>query len=150
MNNRPVEAAVLRRHSHPITTNLPVFQGQLLLAGTWTRQAICSLRKELWLDGCLEVEPREMGPLCFKVSATWGGIILAEGLYDWGGGPCLFFSYALTCALQSSVGLAGCYLRVTRLQSRVTDYLIAVTKAEYSYYDYDSDPLPAPSHLIYL
>jgi hypothetical protein len=33
-----------------------------------------SLQKELWLDGCLGVEPRR------------GGIVLAEGLSDFGGG----------------------------------------------------------------
>jgi hypothetical protein len=26
MNNRPVEAAVLRRHSHPIIINLPIYE----------------------------------------------------------------------------------------------------------------------------
>jgi hypothetical protein len=31
-----------------------------------------SLRKELWLDGCLGVEPRRMGLLWLKASATWG------------------------------------------------------------------------------
>jgi hypothetical protein len=35
---------------------------------------LSSLRKELWLDGCLGVEPRR------------GGIVLAEGLCDFGGG----------------------------------------------------------------
>jgi hypothetical protein len=50
--------------------------GLLLPAGRLTRQAICSLQKELWLDVCLGVEPRR------------DDIALAEGLCDlkWGVG----------------------------------------------------------------
>jgi hypothetical protein len=47
--------------------------GLLPLAGTLTSQAICTLRKELWLDGCLGVEPRR------------DGITQAEGFCDLGG-----------------------------------------------------------------
>jgi hypothetical protein len=39
---------------------------------TGGRQAFCPLRKELWLDGCLGVEPRGMRCLWLKASATWG------------------------------------------------------------------------------
>jgi hypothetical protein len=35
--------------------------GQLQLVGGWSYQAHCPLRKELWLDGCLGIEPREGG-----------------------------------------------------------------------------------------
>jgi hypothetical protein len=40
--------------------------GLLTLAGIRTRQEICPLRKELWLAGCLGVEPREMGSLWLR------------------------------------------------------------------------------------
>jgi hypothetical protein len=40
--------------------------GLLTLAGIRTRQAICPLRKELWLAGCLGAEPREMGSLWLR------------------------------------------------------------------------------------
>jgi hypothetical protein len=40
--------------------------GLLTLAGTRTCQAICPLRKELWLAGYLGVEPREMGSLWLR------------------------------------------------------------------------------------
>jgi hypothetical protein len=57
--------------------------GLLTLAGIWTRQAICPLQNELWLPGCLGVEPREMGSLWLRARASLWGIILAEGLHDW-------------------------------------------------------------------
>jgi hypothetical protein len=86
----------------------------LTLAGIRTRQAICPLRKELWLAGCLGVEPREMGSLWLRASATLeGGIILAEGLHDWGMRAVPLFSYTLAFALQlrksteTSVRVAG-------------------------------------------
>jgi hypothetical protein len=46
-------------------------------AGRLTYQAICPLRKELWLDVCLGDEARKDRT---KVSASWGGgeIILNE------------------------------------------------------------------------
>jgi hypothetical protein len=57
--------------------------GLLPLAGTYIRQAICPLRKELWRNGYLGVEPRRMGSLWLKASEAWE-IVLAEGLHDWG------------------------------------------------------------------
>jgi hypothetical protein len=35
-------------------------QGLLPMVGRWTRQAICPLRKQLWLDRRLRVEPKEL------------------------------------------------------------------------------------------
>jgi hypothetical protein len=71
----------------------------LLLAGTWTRQAICPLRKDLCSDGCLAVEPRRMGSLLLKVSAIggrnhfcWGPSLLGEGAVP-------LYSYTLAFAL---------------------------------------------------
>jgi hypothetical protein len=75
--------------------------GLLTLAGIRTRQAICPLRKELWLAGCLRVEPREMGSLWLRAWATFWGIILAEGLHDWGMRAVPLFMYWLVI----SVGL---------------------------------------------
>jgi hypothetical protein len=46
--------------------------GLFTLAGIRTRQAICPLRKELWLAGCLGVEPREMGSLWLRASMIGG------------------------------------------------------------------------------
>jgi hypothetical protein len=60
----------------------------LTLAGIRTRQAICPLQKELWLAGCLGVEPRQMESLWLRASMIRGC------------GPCPFFSYTLTFALQ--------------------------------------------------
>jgi hypothetical protein len=40
--------------------------GLLTLAGIRTRQAICPLREELCLAGCLGVEPREMGSIWLR------------------------------------------------------------------------------------
>jgi hypothetical protein len=74
--------------------------GLLTLAGIRTRQAICPLRKELWLAGCLGVEPREMGSLWLRASASLWGIVLAEGLHDWGMRAVPLFSYTLAFALQ--------------------------------------------------
>jgi hypothetical protein len=39
----------------------------------WIRPAICPVRKGLWMDGCLGVEPRWMRSLFQKDSAIWGG-----------------------------------------------------------------------------
>jgi hypothetical protein len=44
----------------------------LTLAGIRTRQAICPLRKELWLAGCLGVEPRVTGSLWLRASMIGG------------------------------------------------------------------------------
>jgi hypothetical protein len=73
--------------------------GLLTLAGIRTRQAICPLRKELWLAGCLGVEPRGMGSLWLRARASLWGIILAEGLHDWGMRAVPLFSYTLAFAL---------------------------------------------------
>jgi hypothetical protein len=55
----------------------------------------------LRLDGCLGVEPRGMGSLLLKASATWGGIILPEGLRDWGRRAVSpIFSHTLAFAIQ--------------------------------------------------
>jgi hypothetical protein len=52
-----------------LAEGLDMFRLRLLtLAGTRTGQAICPLRKELWLAGCLGVEPREMGSLWLRAS----------------------------------------------------------------------------------
>jgi hypothetical protein len=73
----------------------------LTLAGIRTRQAIWPLRKELWLAGCLGVEPSEMGSLWLRAGATLGGgIILTEGLHDWGMRAVPLFSYTLSFAVQ--------------------------------------------------
>jgi hypothetical protein len=45
------------------------------------RQAICPLRKELWVD-VWDFNPDVLGSLLLKASATWGAIILAEGRHD--------------------------------------------------------------------
>jgi hypothetical protein len=69
--------------------------------GNTDRQAICPLRKELWLAGCLGVEPREMGSIWLRAWATLGGgIILAEGLHDWGMRAVPLLSYTLAFSLQ--------------------------------------------------
>jgi hypothetical protein len=50
-----------------LAEDLDMFRLLLLtLAGIRTSQAICPLRKELWLAGCLRVEPREMGSLWLR------------------------------------------------------------------------------------
>jgi hypothetical protein len=58
--------------------------GLLALVGRWSHQAMCPLQKELWLDGCLRVEPRRVG------------IALTEGLCDTreGGGGIIFWRKA--------------------------------------------------------
>jgi hypothetical protein len=50
-----------------LAESLDMFRlGLLTLAGVRNRQAICPLRKELWLAGYLGVEPREMGSLWLR------------------------------------------------------------------------------------
>jgi hypothetical protein len=66
--------------------------GLLPLAGTWTRQAVCPLRKELWLDGCLGVEPRGMESLWLKSSATCRVVFWPRASLIEGGAPWPFFS----------------------------------------------------------
>jgi hypothetical protein len=48
----------------------------MLLVGGGFHQAVCTLRKELWLDGCLGVEPRK------------DAIALEEGFCDFEGSHC--------------------------------------------------------------
>jgi hypothetical protein len=69
-----------QRDGIALAEGLDMFRlGLLTLAGIRTRQAICSLRKEIWLAGCLGVEPREMGSLWLRASMIGGC------------GPCPFF-----------------------------------------------------------
>jgi hypothetical protein len=75
-----------------LAEGLDVFRLRAIATGgRGSHQAICPLKKELWLDGCLRVEPRKLGSLWLKASVTSGRIILVEGLHDWGVvGPCPF------------------------------------------------------------
>jgi hypothetical protein len=50
-----------------LAEGLDMFRPELLtLAGIRTRHAICPLRKELWLAGCLGVEHKEMESLWLR------------------------------------------------------------------------------------
>jgi hypothetical protein len=73
--------------------------GLLTLEGIRIREAICPLRKELWLAGYLGVEPRD-GIALVEGQSDFGGIILAEGLHDWGMRAVPLISYILAFALQ--------------------------------------------------
>jgi hypothetical protein len=56
------------------------FQSRDMAAGGGLAyQKICPLSKGFWFDGFLRVEPGSVG------------VALAEGLRDWGGGPCPFW-----------------------------------------------------------
>jgi hypothetical protein len=71
----------------------------LPLARRRTRQTIRLLRKELWLDGCLGVEPRQMESLWMNVSADWVGNHFGWG-HPWSGERVPLFNYTLAYALQ--------------------------------------------------
>jgi hypothetical protein len=47
-------------YANGLLSSLNIFR-LLLLGGGLTPQAICPLRRELWLDGCLGIEPRRDG-----------------------------------------------------------------------------------------
>jgi hypothetical protein len=53
--------------------------GAIATGGKIPRQTICPLRKELWLNGYLGVEPRGIGSLWMKATVTFlGGSIIRE------------------------------------------------------------------------
>jgi hypothetical protein len=47
-----------------------------------------------------ELNPEGLGSLWLRTSATWGGIILAYGLHDWGRRAVPLLNYTLEFALQ--------------------------------------------------
>jgi hypothetical protein len=72
-----------------LTEGVEMFRpGTAVTGESWTRQAICPLRKELCLEGYLGVEPRGMGSLGWR--PPWLG--------EAGRAP--FFNYTLVFALQ--------------------------------------------------
>jgi hypothetical protein len=50
--------------------------------------------------GVWELNPEGFGSLWLMASGTWGGIILAEGLHDWGRQAVLLLNYTLASAYQ--------------------------------------------------
>jgi hypothetical protein len=70
--------------------------GLLTLVRIRTRQAICPLRIELWLAGCLGVEQFALA----EGLSDFGGNKFAKGLHDWGMRAMPLFSYTLAFALQ--------------------------------------------------
>jgi hypothetical protein len=54
-----------------------------------------------WMD-VWELNSEGLGSLRLKASATWGAIILAEGLHDWGRRAVPLFNYTLVFALQGA------------------------------------------------
>jgi hypothetical protein len=71
----------------------------LILVGRWSHQAVCHLRKELWADGWLGGETRRVEIALTEGLCDSRGIILAEGLHDWGKCvvPLLNFTWHLPC-----------------------------------------------------
>jgi hypothetical protein len=41
--------------------------------GRMTHEAVCPLRKQLWLDGCVGVEPSKVGLALIDDFCSWGG-----------------------------------------------------------------------------
>jgi hypothetical protein len=74
--------------------------GAVATGGRPSHQATCPLRKELWLVGCLGVEPRSVGIALADGLCDLGGIILVEGLNDWVRQAVPLLNHTLIFALQ--------------------------------------------------
>jgi hypothetical protein len=58
-----------------------------------------SLRKQLWLNICLGIEPRR-DKIALASATYWREIILGDSLHDWGRLDVPFHNYNLIFALQ--------------------------------------------------
>jgi hypothetical protein len=74
-----------------------------------------------------------MGSLCLRASATLWGIILAEGLHDWGMRAVPLFSYTLAFALQLRKSTENLSQDTNRLLYRLLLSLVRVLAYRYSF-----------------
>jgi hypothetical protein len=86
MNNRPLEAAVLRRQSHPTITNVPICL-QLGMVGDicYTRQQLCTCAPSIWKA---PYNPPWAGICCEELYNTVGGDGMAEMPLNWAAVGC--------------------------------------------------------------